>query len=99
MGEPAANQYRVERDTGTTPLNKRHTGARIVGMAVTGLPMPRSKIKYAATLRIIDASDVIVYEKAGEQTEIDSLELTILGDLMRLEVETFRASYGLPGNE
>ena len=99
MGEPAANHYRVERDMGTTPLNKRHTGARVVGMALTGLPMPASRIKFAATLRIIDSSDVIVYEKAGDQTEIDSLELTILGDLMRLDVDTFRASYGLPAGE
>ncbi len=99
MGIPAANHYRVERDTGITPINKRHTGARIAGMAITGLPMPRSRIQYAATLRIIDASDVIVYERSGEQSEIDSLELTILGDLMRLDVETFRASYGLPDDQ
>jgi len=99
MGKPAAEHYRVERDMGTTPVGKRHKAARFIGTALTGLPMPSSRIKFEATLRIIDASDATVYEITDDQTAIDALELTILADLMRLDVEIFRATYGLPDDE
>jgi hypothetical protein len=99
MGDPAANHYRVERDTGTTPIGKRHKAARMIGTALTGLPMPSSRMKFDGALRIIDSADIIVYEQSGEQSTIDALELTILGDLMRLDIETFRAAYGLPDDE
>jgi hypothetical protein len=99
MGEAAANHYRVERDIGTTPIGRRHKAARMIGTALTGLPMPSSRMKFDGTLRIVDSTDVVVYEQSGEQGTIDALELTILGDLMRLDVETFRTAYGLPEDE
>jgi len=99
MGEPAANYYRVERDSDDTPIGNRHKGARMIGTALTGIPIPGKRMSFNATLRILDPAGTVVLAKAGDLREIDALELTILGDLMRLDVESFRASYGLPDGD
>jgi hypothetical protein len=96
VSPPAIEIYRVERDVDTNPVGKRHMGLRAVGTALTGLPMPSSKPKFNATLRILDASNAVVFEKEADQGAIDALELQILSDLVRLDAEEFRQSYGLP---
>jgi hypothetical protein len=92
----AAEVYRVERVSGTEPLRKQHLGARAVGTALTGIPMPSSKPRFDATLRVLDEAGSVVLEKYGESRTIDALELEILHDLMQMDVETFRTAYGLP---
>jgi hypothetical protein len=96
MAVPAIEVYRIERDTGTDPIGKRHLGARAVGTALTGVPMPSSKPKFLATLRIIDAANTIVFEKIDDQRSIDALELEILSDLVKLDAKAFQVAYGLP---
>jgi len=95
----AAEFYRVERVSGTETLARRRLGPRVLGMALTGLPMPSSKPVFEATLRIVDASDVVVFQTVGEARSIDALELQILSDLIKLDVETFRRDYGLPDTD
>lgn len=95
MTTPAAEEFRVERDSGTEPMKAPRLGARAIGTALTGLPMPSSKPTFESTLRILDSTDTVVFSKDGDHRTIDALELEILGDLMRLDVEAFRRTYGL----
>jgi len=96
MATPAAEAYRVEREIASEPKGRKSPVTRALGTALTGLPMPRSKITWETTLRIVDASNSVVYETVADERTIDALELQILQDLMRLDAETFRQSYGLP---
>jgi len=95
MTKPAAEEFRVERDSGADPMKDRRLGARAIGTALTGLPMPSSKPTFSSTLRIFDSTDTVVFEKYADHRTIDALELEILGDLMRLDVEAFRRNYEL----
>jgi len=96
MTTPAAEFYRVERATAADPKGRRSPVARAIGTALTGLPMPRSKLTWETTLRILDEQGTVVYETMADANVIDALELQILSDLMRMDVESFRHSYGLP---
>jgi hypothetical protein len=96
MATPAAEVYRVERSTGYEPRGRKSPVVRALGTALTGLPMPKSKLTWDATLRIVDDKNEVVYETSADEGTIDALELQILQDLMRLDVEAFRGSYGLP---
>ena len=95
MGEPAANYYRVERDSDDKPIGNRHLGPRMIGTALTGFPIPGKPMRFNATLRVLDPEGTVVFAKAGEGREIDALELEMLSDLLKMDVETFRAAYGL----
>lgn len=96
MAQLAADRYRVERLSSDEPIGRRHKLARAIGTAATGLPIPGKRVRFEATLQILDADGTVVYAKLDEATVIDSLELQILQDLIRLDVETFRQQYGLP---
>jgi hypothetical protein len=96
MSTPAAEFYRIERATASEPKGRRSPVARALGTALTGLPMPRSKLTWETTLRILDDSGTVVYETLADAKTIDALELQVLQDLIRLDVEAFRQSYGLP---
>jgi hypothetical protein len=95
MTQPAAEVFRVERDSGTTPMKPTRRGARAIGTAVTGFPIPGPRVQFEATLRILDEAGAVVFEKTGDGSTIDALELEILKDLMRLDAEAFRQAYGL----
>jgi hypothetical protein len=97
MEAPAVSEFRVERDSGTEPMKNQRLGARAIGTALTGVPMPSSKPTFASTLRILDSTNTVVFEKFGDHRMIDALELEILSDLMKLDVDAFRAAYGLAG--
>src|SRR5207244_1196951 len=77
MPEPAANVYRVERDTADTPTGRKNPLGRMIATGLTGLPMPASKLKWDATLRIVDDAGAVVYETSGDQSTLDALELQI----------------------
>ena len=96
MPTPAAEFYRVERVTADAPKGRRSPVARAIGTALTGFPMPRSKLSWETILRIVDASGDVVYETVADSATIDALELQILSDLIKLDVDAFRRSYGLP---
>jgi len=96
MPTPAAEVYRVERSIASGPKGRKSPVTRAIGTALTGMPMPRSKITWETTLRIVDQGGEVVYETVADGGTIDALELQILQDLMRLDAETFRHSYGLP---
>ena len=97
MTRPAAEVFRVERDSGTTPMKPTRRGLRAIGTAATGIPIRGPRVQFDATLRVLDQDGEVVYEKYGESREIDALELEILKDLMRLDEDAFRAAYGVPG--
>ncbi len=97
MSVPAAEVFRVERDSGTTPLKPTRRGLRAIGTAATGIPIPGPRVQFAATLRIVDQEGAVVFERSGDGSTIDALELEILRDLMRLDDEAFRDAYGLEG--
>jgi hypothetical protein len=99
MSLPAAEVFRVERDQGTTPLGSRHKAARALGTALTGLPMMGGRMKFEATVRIVDQSGEVLYETHGDSATMDALEMEILRDLMRLDEDAFRHAYGLPDKE
>ena len=48
MGEPAANYYRVERDSDDKPIGNRHLGPRMIGTALTGFPIPGKPMRFNA---------------------------------------------------
>ena len=95
MTRPAAEVFRVERESGATPIKPTRRGLRAIGTAATGIPIPGPRVQFDATLRILDGEGAVVYEKYGESREIDALELEILKDLMRLDEDAFRDAYGL----
>jgi hypothetical protein len=92
----ASEVYRVEREVTSGPIGKRSPLLRGIGTALTGMPMPSSRISWAAVVRLLDPDGVVVFEQAGDQASMDALELEILNDLIRYDVEAFRARYGLP---
>jgi hypothetical protein len=98
MTLPAAEVFRVERESGDTPLKPTRRGLRAVGTAATGIPIPGPRVQFAATLRILDQNGTVVFEKHDDARSIDALELEILKDLMRLDEDAFRHAYGLPDN-
>ena len=89
----------MERAWGTEPVTRSRKVSRAIGTALTGLPIPGKMPKFSATLRVVDRSDAVVFESTGQTADIDSLELQILNDLIRLDVEAFRRSYGLAAEE
>ena len=97
MSLPAAEVFRVERESGDTPIKRTRRGLRAVGTAATGIPIPGPRVQFAATLRILDQEGTVVFERHDDAATIDALELEILKDLMRLDVESFRNAYGLEG--
>lgn len=97
MSRPAAEVFRVERDSGHTPLKPTRRGLRAIGTAATGIPIPGPRVQFDATLRILDDRGALVFEKYGDSREIDALELEVLKDLMRLDEDAFRAAYGSVG--
>lgn len=96
MPTPAAEVYRVERLTASEPKGRRSPVTRALGTALSGLPMPTSKMTWETTLRIVDTAGTVVYETMADARSIDALEMQILQDLVQLDDETFRRSYGLP---
>ena len=95
MTLPAAEVFRVERESGDTPVKPTRRGLRALGTAATGFPIPGPRVQFAATLRILDQSDAVLFEKHDVASTIDALELEILKDLMRLDEDAFRRAYGL----
>jgi len=96
MSVSAAEVFRVERDSGTTPMKPTRRGLRALGTAATGFPIPGRRVEFEATLRILDQSGEAVLVKVADSATIDALELEILRDLMRLDEQGFRDLYGLP---
>ncbi|MFY9586273.1 MAG: hypothetical protein WAT66_02325 [Actinomycetota bacterium] len=96
MTVPAAEVFRVERESGDTPLKPTRRGLRALGTAATGFPMPAPRVQFAATLRIIDQSGTVLFEKHDDAATIDALELEILKDLLRMDADAFKHAYGLP---
>jgi hypothetical protein len=99
MTTPAAEFYRIERESSAEPMKPQRRGARAIGTALTGVPMPSSRPSFATTLRVLDATGKIVYETFADARTIDALELQMLGDLLKLDVDAFRRAYGLSEEE
>jgi hypothetical protein len=97
MTRPAAEVFRVERESGDTPLKPTRRGLRALGTAATGFPIPGPRVQFAATLRILDQNDTVLFEKHDDASTIDALELEILKDLMRLDVGAVGQAFGVPG--
>jgi len=91
----ASEVYRVERTWGTEPVKRGSKLPRAIGTALTGLPLPGKMPTFEATVRIVDQAGTVVYSSTGPTSTIDALELEILNDLIRLDVEAFRRSYGI----